>query len=153
MFLSEKAMESKDIDFIVKARNAAERKVTKKINILKRILVRDENGNFVTTSIDIDKIKSIFFLVEIYYYNFSILHYEYLLRNQMEVDPCFEQDLIMLDVDYRKRVLDDYENVVDLYTEYLKAISCENRNVLRSEEDISKLYTEMNVWRASFENK
>ena len=153
MFLFEKEMESKDIDFIVKARNAAERKVTEKINVLKRFLVRDENGNFVTTSINVEKIKSILFLVEIYYHNFSILHFEYLLRNQMEVDPCFEQELIMLDVEYRKRVLDDYDNVVDLYNEYLKANSCENRNVLQSEEDISKLYTEMNVCKASFESK
>ena len=154
MYLLEKVLESKDIDFIVKARNAAAMKVNEKINILKGFLVRDENGNFVATkgSIIRHEIKSIFFLVNVYRYNFSILHQEYLLRNQMEVDPCFEQDLIMLDEDFKKSVLDDYECVVDLYSEYSNTILCENNNFIRSEEDISKLYTEMNVCKESFES-
>ena len=114
----EKILESKDIDFIVKARNAAERKVNRNINILKELLVRDKNGNFVTTLDNEDKIKSTYFHMKLYYENFSSLHLEYSLRKQLEIDPYFEQELIILDEDFKNDVLAEYENITKIYREY-----------------------------------
>ena len=147
----EKILESKDIDFIVKARNAAERKVNRNINILKKLLVRDKNGNFVTTLDNEDKIKSTYFHMKLYYENFSSLHLEYSLRKQLEIDPYFEQELIILDEDFKNDVLAEYENITKIYREYKRNAS-ETEIVFRS-EDMTKLSTEIKVLESSFKKK
>ena len=139
MCLIEKVLESKDIDFIVKARNAAERKVNKNISIFKKLLMCDKNGNFVTTLVSGDKIKSTYFHTKMYYENFSNLHHEYLVRKQLEVDPYFEKELIMLDEDIVNKVLVEYNSVTKLYREFKKNESGTEK-VFRS-EDMTKLST------------
>ena len=50
---------SEDKDVIKRARSAAKGRVTKQINILKKILLCDEDGKFVTADISEDVVQGI----------------------------------------------------------------------------------------------
>ena len=118
---------SEDKEVIKSARSAAKGRVTKQINILKKILHCDDEGKFVTADISGDVVQGIMTELKAKHECFQDLHDRFMAFREKLSDAIAEAADISLEAIFENGVSDDYAAAITLYSKYKIQVESEVR--------------------------
>ena len=123
----QEGMVSEDKDVIKRARSAAKGRVTKQINILKKILRCDNDGKFVTAEISGDVVQAIMTELNARHDCFQDLHDRHMAFRAQLSDALLEAADIELEAIYENDVSDEYAAAITLISKYKNQVESEVR--------------------------
>ena len=156
----EEGMVSEDIEVIKSARSAAKGRVTRQINILKKILCCDNEGKFVTADISGDVVRGIMTDLKTKHDCFQDLHDRYMAFRVKLGDAVAEAADLSLEAVFENGVSDDFAATITLYSKYTVQVESEVRAKIEAKAQtekgstrLSSLLTELNALKVAYDGK
>ena len=152
--MADLGMVSENIEVIKSARSTAKRKVSRKINFLKKIL-RYDDGKFAA-DIDGDTVKDRMADVEASYECFQDLNDRVKAFREKKDDAEAEAADISQETTYENVVSDEYDAAVILHSKYKNAVKAMEEAKARSETLSAKLFTlqaEVNALKSVYDGE